>query len=93
MIFSLGRLLSTPGALSELERAGIPPALLLARHASGDWGDVDSTDWAANERAIRDGSRLLSVYFAGSVKLYVITEATNDQNEREATTILLSSEY
>jgi hypothetical protein len=91
--FQFGRLLATPDALKAIEASGKSAADFLARHAAGDWGDVDAEDAAANEAALLDGSRLLSVYHAGSVKLYIITEACDDEGRRSATTILLADEY
>jgi hypothetical protein len=87
MKFSLGQIVITRGA-----RAAIPNEEVLAalkRHAAGDWGELDSEDREANEQALRDGSRLLSVYrSATGVKFYVITE-----HDRSLTTILLPEEY
>lgn len=91
--FQLGRLLATPGALEAIAASGLTAADLLRRHAAGDWGDVDAEDAAANQAALLDGSRLLSVYHAGAQKLYVMTEATDDEGRRAATTILLAEEY
>jgi hypothetical protein len=42
--FRLGDLLSTPAALAALFRGGQTPLFFLARHARGDWGDVDEED-------------------------------------------------
>jgi hypothetical protein len=86
--FYRGRLLATPGALAILTESGIHPLSLLARHSKGDWGDLDASDKAANERALVEGTRLLSCYQVGGVKLYVITEW-----DRSATTILRANEY
>lgn len=87
--FSLGRILSTPGALTALEEANQSPAEFLDRHVRGDWGDVDHEDKEANEAALRDGTRILSSYKTkAGVKLWVITEA-----DRSATTVLLPDEY
>jgi hypothetical protein len=56
---------------------------------SGDWGELDEEDLAANERALIDGSRLFSIYYSSSyVKFYVITEW-----DRSVTTVLLPHEY
>jgi hypothetical protein len=51
---------------------------------------VDREDWAANERALLEGTRLLSAYQLPSTgeKIWVITEW-----DRSATTLLLPSEY
>ena len=85
--FPLGWIGATPNA-----QQVIPPdevARALARHAACDWGDLDPEDWQENERALREGSRLFSVYHtAGGVKFWVITEA-----DRSATTVLLPEDY
>lgn len=86
-LFPLGRVVATPGALSELNDEARLDAL--ARHARGDWGDAGPEDWAENELALKDGSRLLSVYHTpDGVKFWIITEA-----DRSNTAILLPSEY
>lgn len=82
------RLLATPGALARLTEAGIPSAALLARHASGDWGDVDGEDRRANDRAVRDGDRVRSAYQTAAGRVWLITEW-----DRSATTLLLPEEY
>jgi hypothetical protein len=61
----------------------------LLRHVVGDWGEVGAADWRANDRAIRDGDRILSAYtLKTGVRIWVITEA-----DRSVTTILLPEEY
>lgn len=85
--FPLGRLMATPNALARLSQTDISTALL--RHASGDWCDVDDHDRRANERALRDGSRLWSVYHSeAGTKFWIITEA-----DRSLTTVLLPEDY
>jgi len=92
--FLLGQLAATPGALQALDESGQTPDFFMARHAAGDWGEVDGEDWALNDQALKDGSRLLSVYRTlRGVKLYLITEAVGDDGHRAVTTILLPSEY
>jgi hypothetical protein len=92
--FSLGQILATPGALEAIEQAGHAPAEFLDRHAQGDWGEVVEEDAQANNQALIDGSRLLSVYrTAKGAKIWIITEAADDTNQRLATTILLPEEY
>jgi hypothetical protein len=87
--FLLGRLLATPAALEACAVSGENPFRFIARHARGDWGDLDANDIRANERAIEDGSRLLSAYHLMSGrKIWIITEA-----DRSATTVLLPEEY
>lgn len=85
--FELGRLLSTPGALEELDPQDVMQAL--SRHAQGDWGDCCPEDWAENDFALGKYLRLFSVYRdRRGTKFWIITEA-----DRSATTILLPSEY
>ncbi|HEY7331247.1 MAG TPA: hypothetical protein VH592_26675 [Gemmataceae bacterium] len=92
--FPLGRLAATPGALEAMEASGQTPEFFIAKHLAGDWGEVGAEDWQLNDEAVRDGSRLFSVYRTlKGVRLYVITEATDDNGHRAATTILLPEEY
>ena len=85
---SLGRVLATPGALRALSETGEDPLRLLARHASGDWGELDGHDRRENRRSLRNDWRILSSYPVGQGKVWIITEA-----DRSYTTILLPSEY
>ena len=84
----LGRIGATPGALQVLTEAGEDLRLLLARHASGDWGDLDEDDRRENQRSLRYGWRILSSYSVGEERIWIITEA-----DRSVTTILLPEEY
>ena len=84
----LGRVVATPGALQMLRDAGVHSRHLLARHASGDWGDLDAHDRRENELALRFGRRLLSSYSVSEARVWIITEA-----DRSVTTLLLPSEY
>jgi hypothetical protein len=84
----LGRIVATPGTWNVLAEAGEDLRLLLARHASGDWGDLDDEDRRENEQSLRYGWRILSSYQVGERTVWVITEA-----DRPVTTILLPEEY
>jgi hypothetical protein len=93
--FPLGRIYATPGALELLERSNQTAHTFLARHVRGDWGLVHPDDAAANERALRNGTRIVSSYVVGATGvegaagvIWVITEA-----DRCATTLLLPGEY
>jgi hypothetical protein len=87
ILFPFGQTVITPGALEKLSSAAVNSAL--DRHAKGDWGDVPREDWQANERALEEGTRLLSSYRdSRGVKFWIITEA-----DRSATTVLLPEEY
>ena len=92
--FSIGQLLATPGALAALATAGQTADQLLSRHFRGDWGDVCQEDREANDASLIDGSRILSAYHLKSkVKVWIITEAADDDGNRAATTLLLPEEY
>jgi hypothetical protein len=84
--FPLGTTVATPAAMA----LGIDVASYMRRHHCGDWGEeLCAEDKAANEQALKEGSRLLSCYRtpAGD-RLYIITEW-----DRSVTTIMLPSEY
>src|SRR5260370_16343669 len=83
-LFPLGQIVATPGALAALERAKQPPTCFLARHAIGDWGELEPSDVAENEYSVAHGFRLLSSYETDAgEKLCIITEA-----DRSPTTLL-----
>jgi hypothetical protein len=84
----LGRVVATPGALKLLSEIGEDPFDYLARHASGDWGDLCAFDRRQNEIALRDGYRILSSYEVPAGRVWIITEA-----DRSVTTILLPEDY
>jgi hypothetical protein len=85
---SLGRVVATPRALNLLEKSGGRPFDLLARHATGDWGDLCAFDRRQNEIALSDGYRVFSSYDVPAGRVWIITEA-----DRSITTILLPEEY
>ena len=92
--FPLGQTLATPGALEALQRNNSTGLEYLKRHASGDWGTVCEEDKQANEDALQTGERLLSSYLLpDETKLWIITEAADDDGVRAATTMLLPDEY
>ena len=85
--FPLGRIVATPDALEELSQSDILTAL--RRHASGDWGDCDQEDRNENNFSLKEGFRILSVYYsARRKKFWIITEAN-----RSITTVLLPENY
>lgn len=87
VLFALGRLVATPGALEAIDRETALKAI--RRHATGDWGELDAEDKAANDAALKSGGRLLSRYLsAAGEPFWIITEA-----DRSATTVLLPDEY
>lgn len=88
-LLELGFVVATPGALRALEAAGQSADEFLARHVSGDWGELGAADCDENELSLREGFRILSAYtLQTGVKIWIITEA-----DRSATTVLLPEEY
>jgi hypothetical protein len=85
--FPLGQLVMTAG-IHELWEQGLNVISLIQRHASKDWGKLDTHDQRMNALALRDGYRIFSCYETKHGKVYVITEA-----DRSVTTVLLPSEY
>jgi hypothetical protein len=93
VLFVLGQTCATPAALDLFRTAHVSPADLLAEHQAGVWGDLDADDARANELAVTSGARILSVRKVGAERIYIITEAEDDDGLRASTTILLCSEY
>ena len=100
--FHFGRVMSTPAALEYAKSHGFDLAALVARHISGDFGDLAAEDKLRNQEAIIVGSRILSSYRCNTLnvqnplpiddatvdRIWIITEA-----DRASTTVLLPSEY
>jgi hypothetical protein len=84
--FQLGELVSTPGAQEHLTQEEV--IVLVARHLTGDWGDLEDEDKAENELSVKTGFRILSAYNVRGTRIWVITAAG-----RSATILLLPSEY
>jgi hypothetical protein len=92
--FQPGRIVATPGALEALQSSGQSPHEFLSRHLRGDWGDLDDDDRTMNDLALIDGSRLLSAYVTSKgEKIWIITEAVDDDGHRYSTTILKPEDY
>jgi len=86
-LFRMGRIVATPTALCSLSQPDIFTGL--QRHHAGDWGDVCAEDRLANDQALLEGTRLVSVYHSATrVKFWIITEA-----DRHSTTVLLPEDY
>jgi hypothetical protein len=85
--FPLGRMVVTANANNVLSAEEISAAL--SRHKSGDWGEVNETDWKANDSALKLGERVLSAYTGSNGdKFWIITEA-----DRSYTTVLMPDDY
>ncbi len=88
-LFNLGKLVATPGAINALRRSSQSAGEFLTKHVRGEWGNLDDHDIEENQRALREGTRILSSYTTslGDV-IWVITEA-----DRSSTCILLPEDY
>ena len=85
-MFPLGQVVATRAVMEVIPNETVVNSL--RRHARCDWGDVCKEDRKANEEALKDGARLLSVYKTGETKFWIITEA-----DRSVTTLLLPEDY
>ncbi|KKK66591.1 hypothetical protein LCGC14_2962560 [marine sediment metagenome] len=86
--FSLGQTVITQAAEATFERAFVVKCL--ARHVSGDWGDLAPEDAKMNDAGLGEHpDRLHSSYATPEGgKLWVITEI-----DRSVTTVLLPEDY
>ena len=86
-LFELGTTVITANALHELHPEDVQNAL--RRHHAGDWGTVCPEDGEANQSALAEGLRILSVYQDRTgTRFYILTEA-----DRSITTVMLPEDY
>ncbi len=89
VLFPLGNVYLTIGAREALEESNQTATEFLAKHQSGDYGDICEEDKRENELSVKEGFRILSSYKTlKGVKIWIITEA-----DRSSSTALLPSEY
>lgn len=90
MLFKMGHVVGTPGALRAIEENKADAIEFLHRHVTGDWGCVPDEDKLENNRSVENGYRVISSYLLNDrgEKLWVITEA-----DRSSTCLLLPAEY
>ena len=87
MVLGLGVISVTRRLTKRLSRCDVNAALI--RHSTGDWGDVNDTQWKANELAIQTGDgQVLSSFIFDDERILIMTDA-----ERQETICLLSDEY
>lgn len=87
--FELRTILYTQEAFEALQKGQERPATYLARHASGDWGDVSQETWEENDLRINQRFSLYSEYeLHDGTAILVITSP-----DRRETTFLLPREY
>ena len=60
---NLGQILVTPPVEQRLEAAEVRTAL--RRHARGDWGEAPPQQVCENERSLREGGSVLSIFRDG----------------------------
>jgi len=89
MLFELGRMFLTHGAIEALEDAGQSAQEFISRHVRLEKGELCDADHKENLFSVDKHLRLFSAFkTTQDVKLWIITEA-----DRSSTTILLPSEY
>lgn len=84
----IGRIAITAGVLALIEDAHVDIAPYIIRHLTGDWGEMDVEDRAANNRALATGDRILSRYETPVGVIWIITEAGHGES-----TVLVPEEY
>jgi hypothetical protein len=85
-LFDLGRTVATAAAAEQFSPEVLQECIY--RHSGGDWGDTCPEDSEANQQALEDGRRLMSVYETAEGTVWVITEW-----DRSATTVLRPEDY
>ena len=86
-LFPLGETTVTPGAARRLDMGQVK--LAIARHASGDRGEMEADDRRLNDERVAKGGTLASIYqTAAGVRIYIITDPGHTR-----TTVLLPEEY
>ena len=93
MLHNLGRVVATAAVAADVPHSLI--TALLDCHATGDWGNLDADDKAANEQAARTGDgRLFSSYStAEHGTIWVITNDIRGEGEGPITTVLFPDDY
>jgi hypothetical protein len=87
--FDGGHVIITQPSEKLMHRHGVDPHELLEKHCSGDWGDQSDEDKKAWDRALENGSSLMSVYRVGDEEeVWLMTDV-----ERLATIFLSPDEY
>ncbi len=86
-LFPLGQQRATPAALHAMQRCGLAPSTLMARHRTGDWGELHFAYEKANYDAIEAGRQIFSAFLYPGSTFYVITTP-----DRSTTTICLPCE-
>lgn len=92
--FKLGLVVVTPGFLNAINASNQTSQEFLGRHLALEQGELCDNDHQLNKDSLMDGSRILSSFrLSTGVKIWVITEAADDNNVRNSTCLLLPEEY
>ena len=87
MVLELGMIIVSRRLTKRFSRCDVNAVLI--QHMTGDWGDVNDTQWKANELAIQTGDgQVLSSFIFDDERILIMTDA-----ERQETICLLSDEY
>jgi len=86
-LFALGEITMTPVALATLIATETDPLIFLVRHRAGAWGEAEEGYAETNDRALRDGGQVVSIFDLGrGIRLRIMTKI------RAATRIVLDEE-
>ena len=87
--FDFSNVVATSALFNHCKTHKFPLLPYLVRHANCDWGDVCKSEWESNDKAVKEGLRILSEYkLPDGLKNWIITEA-----DRSSTTMLFSEDY
>ena len=90
--FPVGNVVYSDGVKAAIANdpvAAISLNTFLRFHQNGQWGSVSPEDAQANERAMVDGSEVISCYELQGRSIVIVTDA----EPRETTRVLLRQEY
>ena len=87
-LFTLGQLVATPGAPAAIGVSGDDLSTYLARHQSGDWGDIDAHDRRENGLSLEQDPADVRVHTQ-----YYRRQDLGDYGSRPFVYILLTEEY
>ena len=97
-VFDIGEVVGTKAvweAMEEYESFKTFVSGCLSRYILYDWGDTCKEDWESNDEAVKNGDRVIAVYYLPEGienelddQLWIITEA-----DRSTTTLLFPADY
>ena len=75
-LFKLGAVVMTQGAKRLMEELELDPAHYLARHVTGDWGDLSADDKKENDYSVTRSLRIFSAYGTGTANFGLLPRQT-----------------